>query len=239
MPGLRFKLWPVFRSASSRGCRCPPARSASSSPRSARRCRSARRAPRYQPEFGNFSDVADVPRRRRREGRAAPGAPSRHARADPPGRVHGDHRPRGLRPAGVARAARSTASAARRLLTPGAFGLDPEPAAGRGDRPAGRHRHGRHRLRARGRTAPRRATSPAASAASRTSRAMEAGRQVRRRDDRGAARQQERAAQQLPGLPGVPRRRRPHRPAARPAAVRRLPAEPVPGPCRARADARS
>ena len=36
------------------------------------------------------------------------------------------------------------------------------------------------------------------------------------------------AAQQLPGLPGVPRRRRPDRAAARPAALRRLPAEPVP-----------
>ena len=46
------------------------------------------------------------------------------------------------------------------------------------------------------------------------------------------------AAQQLPGLPGVPRRRRQDRPAARPAALRRVPAEPVPRARRDGADAR-
>ena len=69
--------------------------------------------------------------------------------------------------------------------------------------------------------------------------AMEAARRRRagRRPHRGAARQQERPAQQLSGLPGVPRRRRQDRAAARPAAVRRVPAEPVPRARRPRADA--
>ena len=60
----------------------------------------------------------------------------------------------------------------------------------------------------------------------------------RREGHRGPARLEERAAQQLPGLPGVPRARRQDRPAARPAALRRVPAEPVPRAGRDGADAR-
>jgi hypothetical protein len=55
---------------------------------------------------------------------------------------------------------------------------------------------------------------------------------------RSAARQQKQSAQQLPGLPGLPRARRQDRPAARPAPVRRVPAEPVPRAGRDGADAR-
>ena len=159
-------------------------------------------------------------------------------RADPPGGVHRDHRPRGVRPArrrptwpslGRRRPARRRES----------FGLTPEQLAGR------RHRARRAtstwsasspRSRARRST---RATSPPGSAASTTSPRW---RPTRTTTDAelidAAARLEERPAQQLPGLPGVPRRRRPHRPAARPAALRRLPAQPVPGAGRAGADAR-
>ena len=178
--------------------------------------------------------------RRRAEGRAAAGAAAGHAGADPPGRVPRAHARR-RSTACRCRPTSPTQAKARRRSRPESFGLTPEqlrvvviaPTSAAATWSASSPRSRASRC--------RRATSRAGSAASTTSRddGARGGRAPHgRRGHRGAARQQERPAQQLPGLPGVPRQRRQDRPAARPAAVRRVPAEPVPRARRDGADAR-
>ena len=147
----------------------------------------------------------------------------------------------GLRPAGVARPRRAVATAG--TLTPESFGLSPDQLRVVVIAPDGRRSTSSAWSRARRRAAavgrhrqpPRRLRRHRA-----RSRRRSRGHhhRHRRRAHRAAARQQEQPAQQLPGLPGVPRRRRQDRPAARPAALRRVPAEPVPRARRPGADAR-
>ena len=238
MPGLRFKLWPVFArqqvpvGAGAGGRdrrRHRPGRRAAADRRQERRLQARRSA--TSPTSAAFVD------RRRPEGRAAPGAAAGHAACRSTRSAFVVITSREVfGAAGVARAGRARPTTA--TSRPSRSGSRPEQLqvvviAPQGDVDVvgivttlegaaarqGRHRQPPRRLRRHRRAGGRR-------------------RRHRRRAHRHAARLEERPAQQLPGLPGVPRRRRPHRPAARPAALRRLPAQPVPGAGRAGADAR-
>ena len=98
MPGLRFKLWPVFAVQKYPWVQVPAGRDR-------RGDRPGRRAAAHRREVGGLQRVrqllepAPVHRQRRPEGRAAAGAPAGHAGADPPGGLPGDHQAAGLRPA--------------------------------------------------------------------------------------------------------------------------------------------
>ena len=184
----------------------------------------------YKPEFGNFTDLDDL--RRRTAGRRACSArccrPARSLPIHPVGflvitkpKVYG---------VPVSPGAAALAAPAGACSPPSPSGSQPRPArAGRHHAPQPQpegvrdHRHGRHRHHLRGRAAAlRRHRQPAGRLRRRGRDGSTRGGAHRRRAHRGAARQQEQPAQQLPGLPGLPRQRRQDRPAARPAALRRL-----------------
>ena len=236
MPGLRFKLWPVYAVSKHPWVQVPAGEIGVVIAQVGDPIAIGAKSAEYQPEFGNFADLDAFLDNGGQKGVQRP--------VLPPGTLAPIHPAAFLvitasRVYGVPVSSELQAIARqRRRSAPEAFGLRARAAAGH-------------------RASHRRATSPTWSASSPPSRASrcrpatspaasagfddvvdDGGRRTqRRRDHRHAARPQERAAQQLPGLPGVPGRRRPHRPAARPAAVRRLPAEPVPGERRDGADA--
>ena len=169
MPGLRFKLWPMF------GVQEVPV-GAGAGGRDRRGDRAGRRplpigakSAVYKPEFGNFSDLDSFVERRRAEGRAAPGAPAGHAAADPPGRVPRDHarrRSTGCR----CRPTSSRQADATACSRPESFGLTPEQLQRRRDRAATVRSRRRSASSPRSRASRcRRATSRAGSAASTTS----------------------------------------------------------------------
>ena len=123
MPGLRFKLWPVYTVTRHPMVQIPAglvgvviAQVGAALPIGAKSAA-------YKPAFGNFQDLEAFVDRWRREGRAAPGAAARHRRADPSGRLHGDHAGRVLR-----RADRRDLRPGRRqgALKPQNFGLIPQ-----------------------------------------------------------------------------------------------------------------
>ena len=230
MPGLRFKLWPIFGVKKFPWVQVPAGEIGVVIAQVGAAAADRRQERRVQARVRQLLRPRGVHRRRRAEGCAAPGAPAGNA------------------------AARSTRSRSWCITSRKVYGLTVSPdlvervrgaggvlaagdvraharaAAGRRDRAGRSAGRGRHRHRARRRAAAARATSRAGSAGYDDIAAMEhAEGTIDSRDHRGAARQQEHAAQQLPGLPDVPRRRRQDRSAARPVAVRRVPAEPVPG----------
>ena len=147
MPGLRFKLWPIFAVKKFPWVQVPGRRDRRRHrPGRRRRCRSAPRARVYQ------AGVRQLLRRSRTfvdgggaEGRAAPGAAPRHARADPPGRRSSCSR---RARSSACRCRPSSRDRSRRggMLTPESFGLTPEQLqvvviAPQGDDRRGRHRH--------------------------------------------------------------------------------------------------
>ena len=175
--------------------------------------------------------------RRWTEGRATPGAAARNARTDSPRGLPRDHEGSSVRGAGdvgAARAARQAlvadvrparrAASTRAHRTAGARGRQVRRRVWRRDdvrrRTAafGRHRQPHERLRG-----PRSHGKGGCQGSG---------------DHRNAARQPQRRAQQLPGLPGVPVEGRQDRLAARHAVLRRVRAQSVPDRGRDRADAR-
>ena len=230
MPGLRFKLWPIFAVKKFPWVQVPAgeigvviAQVGAPLPIGAKSARLPARVRQLLRPRARSST------QRRPEGRAAPGAASGHARADPPGRVPRAHVAAGLRPAGVARlvAARRRRGGA---LTPGVVRAHARAAAGRRDR-AARARTTSSASSPRSRASRcRRATSPAASAASTTSPRWseptdDAPTPRSSRCCSGSKNDLHNNYQDFQAFLDAGGK---HRPAARPAALRRVPAEPVP-----------
>ncbi len=237
MPGLRFKLWPMFGVKKFPWVQVPageigvviaqvgqPLPIGAKSARVQDRVRKLLLTPRASWR------TAD---RRACNGRCCPRAPSCRST-----RLRSS-----WSPPKVCTGCRCHPSSARRrrvaMLTPQSFGLSPDQLRVVVIAPDGADRLDRRRHHAR---RPAAAVGRHREPARRVRRHLPDGtarrRCARRRPHRSAARQQERRAQQLPGLPGIPRRRREDRPAARPAALWRVPSEPVPRARRSRADAR-
>ena len=193
MPGLRFKLWPIFGVKKFPWVQVPAGEIGVVIAQVGEPLPIGAKSAVYKPEFGNFSDLRRLHRRRRAEGCAAPGAAAGHVAADPPGRVPGDHGAQGLRPCRVARISSSGCAAAGGVLRAGDVRAHARAAPGRGDR-AGRP------ARRRSASSPRSKVSrcPSGDIASRLGgfddiAAMEQQENaVDSRDHRGAARQQER-----------------------------------------------
>ncbi len=102
MPGLRFKLWLLYKVAKFPWVQIPAgeigvviAQVGSPLPIGAKSAV-------YKPIFGNFTDLLTVHRQWRPEGRAEAGASSGNTGPDPSGRVPGHHQARGIWPAGLA-----------------------------------------------------------------------------------------------------------------------------------------
>ncbi len=165
---------------------------------------------------------------RRPKGCATPGVDARHVGAHPPGRVPGRHLAQGLRTSGFTRRVGAGEGdrrrAATRVVRPHA-----RTAAGRGHRAARPTGHDRHRHDARRSAA---AVGGHREPPGRLRRHRGHGARISGtaglRGHRSADGFEERSAQQLPGLPAVPRRRWSYRAATRSAPVRRVSVEPVP-----------
>ena len=196
MPGLRFKLWPMFGVKKFPWVQVPAGEigvviaqvGAAAADRRQERGVQARVRQLLRPRTTSSSDGGQ-------KGVQRPVLPAGHARADPPGRVPRAHAADGVRPAGVARARRASPKGG--TLTPESFGLVARAAAGRRHRARRRRRPRRRRHRARGRAAAvGRHRQPARRLRRRRrDRGVERGRQHRhhrRRAHRPAARQQER-----------------------------------------------
>ena len=103
MPGLRFKLWPIYGVKKFPWVQVPAGEIGVVIAQVGAPLPIGAKSAVYKPEFDNFSDLRGVHRGRRAEGRAAPGAAAGNVAADPPGRVPGDHLAQGLRAVRIAR----------------------------------------------------------------------------------------------------------------------------------------
>ena len=103
MPGLRFRLWPIFSVQKFPWVQVPGGEIGVVIAQVGAPLPIGAKSGVYRSEFGNFSELETFIRRRRAEGRAASGAAARDADADPSGRVPGPHPGTGVRRAGVAR----------------------------------------------------------------------------------------------------------------------------------------
>ena len=224
MPGLRFKLWPIYDVERYDWVQVPPDHIGLVIAQVGAPLPTGAKSAVYRPEFGNFADIRAFLDQRRPARRAAAGAASRHHRADPPDRLRRHHQRR----ASSARWSRRRPSAAVQQVDPAA--LQVVHITPQGDRDIVG-------------VVTTLEGPPSGDIASRIGgfadvTAMEGRRRLADPGHPGRAALEERPARQLPGLPGVPRQRRLHRPAARPAAVRLVPAQPVPREGRAARDAR-
>ena len=91
MPGLRFKLWPVFSVAKYPWVQVPAGEIGVVIAQVGAPLPIGAKSARLQAGVRRLQRRRDVPRRRRPEGRAAAGAAAGHARADPSGRVPRGH----------------------------------------------------------------------------------------------------------------------------------------------------
>jgi regulator of protease activity HflC (stomatin/prohibitin superfamily) len=230
MPGLRFKLWPVYSVTKHPWVRVSPGEIGVVISQLGAPLPIGAKSAEYKPVFANFTDLDTFLAQGGQKGVQRPVLPPGIAAPPPPAGVPRPHGEPCLRRPDVER---------RPPAGPHERHLRPQPrraprhvrtaAGGPGRRRRGHHPRGLRTRRRRHRQPARRLLGHHG--------ARGLGRRGRR-EDRGDPVEQERAAQQLPGLPGVPRPRRQDRPAARPAALRRVPAEPVPRARRAGADAR-
>ena len=213
------------RSSATRGCRSPPDHIGLVIAQVGAGAAHRRQVGRLQARVRQLLRHPHLPGQRRPARRAAPGPAPGHHGADPPGRLRRHHQRPDLRQDDL-RGDPRRGPAGR----PDALQRHPHHPAGRprrrrrrhhaGGPAVGRHRQPHRRLRRR--APPWRPTRSG----------------LADPDHPGRAAVEERPARQLPGLPGVPRQRRLHRPPARPAALRLVPAQPVPREGRAAGDAR-
>ena len=102
MPGLRFRFWPVFSVSRFPWVQVPAGETGVVIAQVGRPLPIGNKSAVYKPEFGNFSDVAAFIASGGEKGVQRPVLATRHARADPPGRLRGGHVAGGLRAPGVA-----------------------------------------------------------------------------------------------------------------------------------------
>ena len=91
MPGLRFKLWPVFSTSKHPWVQVPAGEIGVIISQVGAPLEVGAKSAVYNEALANFSDVRELHRQRRPEGRATSGAPSRHAAAAAPRGIHGAH----------------------------------------------------------------------------------------------------------------------------------------------------
>ena len=223
MPGLRFKLWPIFKVERFPWVQVAPDHIGLVIAQVGQPLPTGAKSAVYRARVRQLRRHRDVPVRGRPARRAATGPAPRHDRADPPGRVH---RITGDEVFGKV-VSETTLTAVSQV----------DPALPRhAHHPSGRPRHRRRGDHARG-SAVRRHREPDRRLQRRHHHGVDR-RGLGQPDHPGGAAGEEPPPRQLPGLPGVPRQRRLHRAPARPAAVRLVPHQPVPRERRAARDAR-
>ncbi len=156
MPGLRFKLWPLFKVLKYPWVQVPAGEIGVVIAQVGEPLPIGAKSAVFKSEFGNYIEPAMLHRQRRAEGRAAPGAPPGYHVAHPPGGLPGDHQEPGLRPARLPRpeeAGRQGRQALPAVLRAGPLAAGPGAHLAPAGRAVGRaHRHGGHRHHLRGRS---------------------------------------------------------------------------------------
>ena len=123
MPGLRFKLWPMFGVKKFPWVQVPAGEIGVVIAQVGDPLPIGAKSAVYKPEFGNFSNLHSFVDEGGQKGVQRPVLPPGHPGADPPGRVPRAHRAEVYGAPGVARLA---ASRRATRCTPESFGLSPD-----------------------------------------------------------------------------------------------------------------